>query len=230
MFNDIITILWGNDCIMELFNLQNVMFNVNQQTILQNISMVIPKNSFTVLTGPSGSGKSTLLKLLGSLLSPTSGTIEYQGQPIDRLKPTEYRQQVSYCVQTPVLFGKTVADNLRFPFEIRHLDFDVNHADLLLSRVGLAGFMNKSIHEISGGEKQRVALIRNVMFYPKVLLLDEITSALDEDNKAIIWKFIGELHHQHQISVISVTHQQAEIKQATHVIMLKEGRVITHES
>ncbi len=78
---------------------------------------------FKLITGPSGCGKSTLLKIVASLISPTQGTIKFQGKDINAILPETYRQQVSYCTQTPTLFGQTVYDNLVFPikFESCHL-------------------------------------------------------------------------------------------------------------
>ncbi len=70
---------------------------------------------FKLITGPSGCGKSTLLKIVASLISPTSGTLLFEGEDVSTLKPEIYRQQVSYCAQTPTLFGDTVYDNLIFP-------------------------------------------------------------------------------------------------------------------
>lgn len=214
---------------LNLFKLENVSYKINQEEILKEISLTIPKNSFTVIAGESGSGKSTLLKCLSSLISFTSGKLWYQETDVKHLNYPKYRQEVSYCFQTPLLFGKTVWDNLVYPYEIRHLTPDEQRINDLLAEVGLSGFQNKEIQQISGGERQRVALVRSLLFMPKVLLLDEITSALDQKNKQIIWDFIHRMADKYQLTIISVTHQSEEIAKASNVIYLASGRVIDHE-
>jgi ABC-type iron transport system FetAB ATPase subunit len=87
-------------------------------TILNNINFQLRAGEFKLITGPSGCGKSTLLKIIASLLSPTSGRL-FSPKDIATLSPETYRQQVSYCAQTPALFGDSVYDNLVFPWQIR---------------------------------------------------------------------------------------------------------------
>ena len=161
--------------------LRDVGFRVGENTILQHVGFSLSPGEFKLITGPSGCGKSTLLKIVASLLSPTEGAILFEGEDIASLSPESYRQQVSYCVQTPVLFGDTVYDNLIFPWQIRNKTPEPEKFIHDLARFGLAQeTLSKSINALSGGEKQRVSLIRNLQFLPKVLLLDEITSALDD--------------------------------------------------
>lgn len=214
---------------MNCFELKDINYEIAGQIILKSLNLKIARGSFTVISGPSGSGKSTFLKILSSLISPTSGTLLYEDKDQSTYDPQDYRKEVSYCFQTPVLFGSTVRDNLKFPYDIRGIGFDVKHASSLLNSVGLSDFMDKSINEISGGEKQRVALIRNVIFMPKVLLLDEVTSALDAESKQAVWKFVNDLYKTAGLTIISVTHQADEIENATNTIMIEEG-MIAHES
>lgn len=174
--------------------LDNVGFQADGVTILNEMSFQLRAGEFKLITGPSGCGKSTLLKIIASLLSPTAGSIFFAGKNINDLTPETYRQQVSYCAQTPALFGDSVYDNLVFPWQIRHQQPDPNALVADLLRFGLAeNTLEKSINELSGGEKQRVSLIRNLQFLPQVLLLDEITSALDESNK----KNVNEIIHRY---------------------------------
>lgn len=214
----------------QMFDLKNVNYEIKGQVILRPITLSIPQNAFIVVSGPSGSGKSTLLKILGGLVSYTDGILLYNGKQQKEYNMQDYRKEVSYFFQTPVLFGETVRDNLKFPYDIRGLEFDETHVQALLNRVGLSDFMNKGIHEISGGEKQRVALIRNVVFMPKVLLLDEVTSALDIESKEAVWNFVNYLYKTEGLTIISVTHHSDEIQNATHRIIIEEGRVTDYES
>lgn len=183
-----------------ILRLENVGFQADGVTILNEINFQLRAGEFKLITGPSGCGKSTLLKIIASLQSPTSGSIFFAGKDINDLTPETYRQQVSYCAQTPALFGDSVYDNLIFPWQIRQKQPDPKALGADLARFGLAkNTLEKSINELSGGEKQRVSLIRNLQFLPQVLLLDEITSALDESNK----KNVNEIIHRYASEKIS---------------------------
>lgn len=179
------------------------------------------------IIGSSGSGKSTLLKMIGSLQLPTKGQILYNGKNIYDLQMTDYRQEVSYFFQNALLFGRTVEDNLRFPYQIRGEDFDPSKSKKLLEKLQLPKeIISKSINDISGGEKQRVALVRNLLFQPKVLLLDEITSSLDSLNREIVQSHLRELQHNQEITILSVTHNQEEIDLADRIIEIKDGKLV----
>lgn len=209
-----------------LLQIADVGFRVANNTILQHVNLSLSPGEFKLITGPSGCGKSTLLKLVASLLSPTEGAILFEGKDIATLSPEEYRQQVSYCVQTPSLFGDTVYDNLIFPWQIRSKTPEPEAFIADLTRFGLSEeTLTKSIHELSGGEKQRVSLIRNLQFLPKVLLLDEITSALDDANKRNVNDIIHRYAREQNIAVLWVTHDANEITHADDVIRLQpQGR------
>lgn len=205
-----------------LLELRNVGFRVGETTILQQISFNVQPGEFRLITGPSGCGKSTLLKIIASLLSPTEGHIFFEDKDITTLTPEHYRQQVSYCVQTPSLFGETVYDNLIFPWQIRDKAPEPEKFIADLARFSLpAETLTKSVNELSGGEKQRVSLIRNLQFLPKVLLLDEVTSALDENNKRNVNEIIHRYAKENNIAVLWVTHDAGEIAHADEVITLQ---------
>ncbi|MBZ6367549.1 MULTISPECIES: iron efflux ABC transporter ATP-binding subunit FetA [Enterobacter] len=205
-----------------VLQIKDVGFRVANNTILQHVGFNLFPGEFKLITGPSGCGKSTLLKIVASLMSPTEGTILFEGQDIASLSPESYRQQVSYCVQTPVLFGDTVFDNLIFPWQIRNKTPEPEKFIDDLARFGLAKeTLTKSISELSGGEKQRVSLIRNLQFLPKVLLLDEITSALDDTNKRNVNEIIHRYAREQNIAVLWVTHDSNEITHADDVITLQ---------
>ncbi|HHG8774355.1 TPA: iron ABC transporter ATP-binding protein FetA [Raoultella planticola] len=205
-----------------ILRLDEVGFRIDETVILKNISLQLQAGEFKLITGPSGCGKSTLLKIIASLLTPTSGQIFFAGQDINTLSPETYRQQVSYCAQTPTLFGDSVYDNLIFPWQIRNKQPDPQALIADLQRFGLAdNTLEKSINELSGGEKQRVSLIRNLQFLPQVLLLDEITSALDDSNKRNVNDIIHRYATEKNIAVLWVTHDSNEIAHADEVITLQ---------
>jgi putative ABC transport system ATP-binding protein len=225
-----------------LLRLEGVGFKTDDAVILHNINLQLRPGEFKLITGPSGCGKSTLLKIIASLLSPTSGRLFFDDADIATLSPETYRQQVSYCAQTPALFGDSVYDNLIFPWQIRNKQPDPQALVADLQRFGLGeNMLEKSINELSGGEKQRVSLIRNLQFLPRVLLLDEITSALDESNKQNVNDIIHRYATEKQVAVLWVTHDRNEISHADEVITLQpaggkcrrysmNGHNITNES
>ncbi|EXJ23614.1 YbbL ABC transporter ATP-binding protein [Alkalibacterium sp. AK22] len=207
-------------------SIEKVTFKADESTILDAVSFQVKKGERVTVTGPSGGGKSTLLKIIGSIQKPTEGRILFKGKNIAETDPLAYRQSVSYFFQNASLFGKTVKDNLIFPFQIRELPFDQKRCEQMLERVKLdRSYINKAVNDLSGGEKQRVALVRNLIFQPDVLLLDEVTSSLDSDNKEIIFDMLAELKANDQITVISVTHDEREISQADRVLRIIDGKL-----
>ncbi|WP_260863549.1 iron efflux ABC transporter ATP-binding subunit FetA [Citrobacter sp. Marseille-Q6884] len=205
-----------------LLQLKKVGWQTGGTQILNNICFNLNAGEFKLITGQSGCGKSTLLKIVASLISPSTGEILFEGKEVATLKPEAYRQQVSYCAQTPVLFGDTVYDNLIFPWQIRDKRPQADAFLEDLARFELPeSILKKSIHELSGGEKQRISLIRNLQFLPKILLLDEITSALDEANKRNVNELIHHYVREKNIAVLWVTHDKDEINHADNIITLQ---------
>ena len=209
---------------MSILSLTDISYQVEQRQILNKVNLEVQAGDFLTLTGPSGGGKSTLLKIIASLISPSDGEIIFQGQNQRDYEVTTYRQLVSYCFQQPSLFGQTVADNLQFPFVIRNEASSQVQIEQALTKVNLpTNYLNKNITELSGGEKQRVALLRNTMFLPKILLLDEVTVGLDARSIEIVHQFIKQLWQDAGLTIIQITHNQAELSQAAKVLWLEEG-------
>ncbi|MDD7732393.1 MAG: ATP-binding cassette domain-containing protein [Firmicutes bacterium] len=180
------------------------------RVILEVPHFRLDRGETVAITGPSGSGKSTFLKLLALMTNDkleVEGTYLLEGEPVGDMDPTHLRREVSYCFQNPLLFGETVADNLAFPYEIRGLDFDRDHALDLLVQSGLSKEdLYKGVGQLSGGERQRVALIRNLLFLPKILLLDEITSSLDKENSQNIMAWLWDLRAKEDLTFLLVSH------------------------
>ncbi|MER1955671.1 MAG: ATP-binding cassette domain-containing protein [Desemzia incerta] len=207
-----------------IIKLTQLSFKANDNLILNDINLSVEEGEFVTITGPSGSGKSTLLKIMASMISQTAGSIAYQGKRLEEYDPIAYRKEVSYCFQTAVLFGKTVQENLSFPYEIRQEAFNSEKAVAYLMKVGLnKTYLKKNINDLSGGEKQRIALVRNLLITPKVLLLDEVTSALDAENQLIIRHLIREMNQTEGITVLWVTHNAEEIAASDRVIQIVNG-------
>lgn len=211
---------------MAIVEFQSVTLAHKDQTILTDVNFSVEEGQRLTLIGPSGGGKSSILKLIAGLISPTTGRILFNGQVIDDLDMPTHRQTVSYCFQQPVLFGETVLDNLVFPYIVRSQEPDRATMIEALSRVNLdESFLSKKITEISGGEKQRVALVRNLLGQPKVLLLDEISTGLDSETKEIVHQLL-ENYLANGHTIIEVTHDQSEIDSAKKILHVQGGRVV----
>jgi putative ABC transport system ATP-binding protein len=211
---------------LSLIQYKNISFADKGNSILKNININIEKGDYISIVGPSGSGKSTFLKLTASLISPTEGSIYFYNKPYNDINPIELRRRISYCFQTPYLFGSNVMDNLCFPFSIRNLKTDMHKIDALLKRFKLnSEFKSKDVLNLSGGEKQRIALIRSLLFSPQVLLLDEVTSALDSENTLIVEELIKELNEE-GTTILWVTHNMEQSrKNANKRLTIKDGSI-----
>lgn len=205
---------------------ENVSFSANGKSILNDFSVRIEKGEYISIVGPSGSGKSTFLKLCSHLISPSAGRILFESNDLMEQSPTEIRKRIGYCFQTPVLFGETVEDNLKYPYTIRKENMDQERVLSLFDRFNLSpGLIKEPVRGLSGGEKQRVALIRTLLFKPDILLLDEVTSALDVDNTAIVEEAVDSLNKQ-GITVLWVTHNPEQSKRwAGKLLKVENGQI-----
>jgi UDP-glucose/iron transport system ATP-binding protein len=210
-----------------LFRLEKVTFSVDDKRILSELDISIFRGKITLITGPSGSGKSTLLKLLGSLISATSGNLQYQNQSIQGFNPIEYRSKVILIGQKPFLVNGSVRDNMLIPFELK-VNKDKHpigdEFKIYLNRFGLSDeYLNMDAAKLSGGEGQRVALARGLALQPETLLLDEPTSALDLASESKVVQYLNGI--KADTSIVIVTHSPSYLKVANQVIVLKEGNV-----
>lgn len=213
---------------MPILETKQLTFEVQGRKILSQIDLSVKQGEFLSIIGASGSGKSTLLKILSSIVSKTDGDIFYKKKAIEKYDPVEYRKEISYFFQTPVLFGNTVKDNLSFPYEIRNEKFNQEKAIEFLEDLGLhESYLDKEINNLSGGEKQRVAVIRNILYQPKVLLLDEITSGLDSANRSILWDWLKKLKKKDIMTVLMVSHNEDELALADRSIKIVDGKIVS---
>ncbi len=212
-------------------NFQNVSYRDGENTILNNFSIEIESGDYISIMGSSGSGKSTFLKLCCHLISPTEGKIFFDGNDVMQENPIELRKQICYCFQTPVLFGDTVEDNIAFAFLIRKQTIDYERVNFLFSKFNMGlDYMEHDIKTLSGGEKQRIALIRTLLFKPNVLLLDEVTSALDVNNTLIVEKAIEAINRE-GTTVLWVTHNPEQGKKyANKLLTIENGKIISLEA
>lgn len=205
----------------KIIDINQLNISTDTQKIINNFDLSIDTGEWIGLKGPSGSGKSTILKYMAQLLDPSltiAGEYHFKNKNIFDYEPTNIRKNISYCFQNPSLFDKTVYDNLSFPFEIRNKKFNHQLACDYLNRVGLnEDYIEKNISTLSGGEKQRISLIRNLLIPPEVILLDEISSALDKKTREIVWSWIKEYKNKHSVTIIMVTHLDEEYQLADRI-------------
>lgn len=209
-----------------MLEISQLNYSVDGQDILKNINLEIERGTYLTFQGPSGSGKSTLMRIIASMITATSGEVLFNGKHLSSYEPTLYRQKVSYAFQQPTLFGKTVRENLEFPFLVRDKDFDLQLVTKYLEMVNLNdSYIDKSVNDVSGGEKQRIALLRNLIFPPEVLITDEVTTGLDAENKAIVHDLIDRFNEKRGVTILRVTHDESEIEASSHTITIESGEI-----
>ncbi len=213
-----------------ILKLEKIDFIAENEKILDNVNLEIEKGDMVSIVGTSGSGKSTLLKLCSDLISPSNGSLYFNDKSYKNYDPIQLRQKISYCVQIPYLFGDTVYDNLSYPFKIRKEKVDLEIIKEFMKKFNLEeDYINKDINLLSGGEKQRVALIRNLIFKPEVLLLDEVTASLDPENTTVVENIIKEMNSE-GVTVVWITH---DINQSNSIfnkkITIENGKIANSE-
>ena len=176
---------------------------------LSDITFDVLPGEFIAIVGPSGCGKSTLLNLLAGLLKPESGSILLSGNPLGR----EASRHIGYMLQQDhLLEWRTIMKNILLGLEIQHdlTPEAINYAKKLLKQYGLDKFANSKPSELSGGMRQRAALVRTLVLKPDLLLLDEPFSALDYQTRLAVGDDIGAIIRQEKKTAILVTHDLSE--------------------
>lgn len=216
---------------MSQLEFRDAVYRSGGKTILDGLNVSVEEGDFVSIVGPSGSGKSTFLKLCCHLISPTEGDILWNGKSFQQYSPTELRKRIGYCFQTPVLFGDSVENNMSFPYSIRKQAMDRERVEKLFSCFQMStDYLQREIRNLSGGEKQRIALIRTLLFQPEVLLLDEVTSALDTENTKIVEEAVETLNRE-GITVLWVTHNPEQSRRvAKHLLTMENGQIKSWEA
>ena len=218
----------------ELFEIKNLRKSFGDNLVLDNVSIDFPAQSATVIIGASGSGKSTLMRCMNLLEELNDGQINLDGADISAYGTDidSVRGQIGSVFQAFNLFPHlTVVENITLAPRLVHgvkREIADKNARQLLARFGLADKADEFPNLLSGGQQQRVAIIRAVATQPKILLLDEVTSALDPVLIAEVLTLISELKQEGMTMVIA-THEMGFAKKiADRVVFLHKGRV--HES
>lgn len=195
--------------------------------VLRNINLEIHQEEIFALIGPSGTGKTTLLRILNFLERPIKGDIEYDGMTKPGILDT--RRRMSLLFQTPAIFNKSVFENVAYGLKVRGIEkkiveIKVNEA---LNIVGLDGMEKQKARTLSGGEAQRMAFARAIVYDPEILLLDEPTANLDPANVMKIEKIIKRIRNELGTTIVLATHNIPQVRRiADRVGILLNGELI----
>ena len=209
---------------------RDVTFSHPRSPVLRGVSLEFPKNTTTVLTGPSGAGKTTITDILLGFYMPDSGEVLIDGRPLREFSLRKWRSMIGYAPQELILFHDTIYANIALGSP------DIGEAEvrLALEMAGAAEFVDQmpdGMHTIvgekgamiSGGQRQRISIARALVCQPEILILDEVTSALDPASEHAIVENIKALSHDK--TIISITHRPAFLSIADRVYHLEGGKV-----
>ncbi len=206
-----------------MFEFQNVKF----KDILNIKNMCISSGKVTSIVGESGSGKTTLIKLLNKMNSPTEGKILYNGKDLSEINSVQLRREVMMLAQNPVAYDGTIRDNLMVG-----LNFTGKPpvADSILKdfikRSGLIKNLDDPIENLSGGELQRISLIRILIMNPEVFLLDEPSSALDDETEKLIINMVVSYIRENHKTMVMVTHSRRMAEEfSDEIIKLEKNKL-----
>ncbi|MHA6259479.1 metal ABC transporter ATP-binding protein [Sporosarcina sp. CAU 1771] len=211
-----------------LIELDDVAFRYEHTTVLENITLNVRQGEFWALIGPNGSGKSTLINIILGLLKPDSGSIKLFGAPIETFKQ---RERIGYVSQKSNSFNSgfpaTVLEVVRSGLTRKKglfVSFKKNDDKKVLSAlkiVGMDRFASRNIGELSGGQQQRVFIARALVGDPELLVMDEPTVGIDQQNVNSFYTMLNELNRDHGIAILLVTHEIDLVTDlATHVACL----------
>jgi putative ABC transport system ATP-binding protein len=208
-----------------MIRFENITISFKGVDVVTDFSLDVKKGEHTVLTGPSGSGKTSILKTLTGVVVPKKGDIFINGMKIDCTSVVETRKSICYVPQKVVFDpDENVRDFIMLPFSFkanREMVPGENSVNEKLASLGLkTDIMDKMMSEVSGGQQQRLAIVRGLLLKRDIYLLDEITSNLDGLNKKMV---IDIFKNMKDISVLSVGHDEEWINCATKVIELGKG-------
>ncbi|MFC1477141.1 ABC transporter ATP-binding protein [candidate division KSB1 bacterium] len=208
-------------------------------TILNNISLQVEQGEAIAVVGPSGSGKSTLLNIIGTLDSPTSGSVNFEEKSLSAMDENELARirnmEIGFVFQLHHLLPQcTVLENVLIPSipqnKKEHNEEPVNRAKELLESVGLADHLDYFPAQLSGGEHQRVAVVRALINRPKIVLADEPTGSLDQTSADNLARILIDLNKAENVTLIMVTHSLDLAKRMDTVYRLQNGKLEVYKS
>lgn len=210
-----------------LFEISHVTYSYHtlhgEISALSNVTFGVLPGEFIAIVGPSGCGKSTLLNLLAGMLTPDTGEIHLNGNPLNQTS----RSMIGYMLQQDhLLEWRSIFKNVLLGLEIRHIKTpeNINLAHQLLKQYGLEQFADARPSQLSGGMRQRAALVRTLVLRPDLLLLDEPFSALDYQTRLSVSSDIGAIIRKEKKTAILVTHDLSEAVSLADRILIMSSR------
>ena len=199
--------------------------------VLKNISFSVDSDEAVSIVGPSGSGKTSIIMLAAGLEKSSEGSIKIQGQEITDLKENELsqirRQNIGVVFQSFYLIPNlTAIENVLLSLEANQKYNLDSEAEALLKEFGLSHRINHLPSELSGGEQQRVAIARALINKPKIILADEPTGNLDDENSQIMMKLLSDYSKKSKTSLVLVTHDMTLAQQCDRIIELRDGSIV----
>ncbi len=213
----------------ELYRIENVSKNFGDKKVLQNINLSIIRGEIFVFMGPSGVGKTTMLRLLDFLEIPTTGKITFYRNGRAIIQKINIMRSMSMLFQRPAIFNTTVFRNVAYGLTIRGLDVKIieDKVKEALLLVGLSGYEKQKAFTLSGGEAQRMAFARAIVYKPDVLLLDEPTANLDPTNVVKIENIIKRIKNEFGTTIVMASHNIYQVRRiADRVGILLNGELI----
>jgi len=201
-----------------------------RESVLETVTIRVEAGEFVVIAGTSGSGKTTLLSILSGLDRPSGGRVTMAGRDITELSEDELapvrNELTGFVFQAFHLVPSLNAlENVMFPAELKRDPMAEDKASALLRKVGLWHRRHNYPQQLSGGEKQRVAICRALINNPKIIFADEPTGNLDSENSRSIIELLLELHREHNTTLVMATHSREVAAQADRIIRLHDGRL-----
>ncbi len=211
-----------------LITLKHITKTFGNRSVLEDVCLDIDDGEYISVIGESGAGKSTLMNIIGLLDSEFGGEYLFRGAPIDRKHANLFRNEhVGYIFQQYNLLPTLTAyDNVMLPYAFSDKNYGniEERAETLFRHFGLWEIRDQEVAKMSGGEKQRVALIRSIILEPEILIADEPTGNLDSRNAQLTQTFLEEMHQQGK-TIIVVTHDEAFAKKADRIYRIQGGRL-----
>ncbi len=205
--------------------IDNLIKKYGKKTVLDIKNLTIEKEKITGITGPNGCGKSTLLNIISGLDDDFSGSVSYNGQALSR----SIVEHMTYVFQKPYLFKRSVLENIAYPLKLRGLPHEQRNkrAMEIMVRFEIEDLKDERADLLSGGESQKVALARALVFEPKLLLLDEPTSSIDPDSIEVMEREILDFNKKTQATIVIVTHNMDQASRLCHnILSLNQGKVV----